>query len=183
MAAAARKSVDETPKSFRWRQKAVYLVAAAGLIALDQWTKAIVVEVMPLYSSREVIRGFFSLVHTRNPGIAFSLFADSGPLIRNVLVPLMSVAAVALILFMLWSSRNTGAKTHAGLSLILAGAVGNLYDRAAYGYVVDFLDFYIGPYHWPAFNVADSCITIGAGLILLDALRGAVQQRREPESA
>jgi signal peptidase II len=60
--------------------------------------------------------------------------------------------------------------------------VGNLYDRAAYGYVVDFLDFYIGAYHWPAFNVADSCITIGAGLILFDALRGAAHERREPES-
>jgi signal peptidase II len=130
-----------------------------------------------------VIPGFFSLVHTRNPGIAFSLFADSGPLVRNVLVPLVSIAAVALIIAMLWGSRNTGAKTYAGLALILSGAVGNLYDRAAYGYVVDFLDFYIGAYHWPAFNVADSCITIGAGLILLDALRSAAQQRHEPESA
>ena len=137
---------------------------------------------MPLYSSHDVIPGFFRLVHTRNTGIAFSLFADSGPLVRTILVPLISVAAVGLIIFMLWSSRNTGARTHAGLSLILAGAVGNLYDRAAYGYVVDFLDFYVGGYHWPAFNVADSCITIGAGLILLDALRGAAQERREPES-
>jgi signal peptidase II len=174
--------MDEERKSSGWRQKAVYLAAAAGLIALDQWSKAIVAAAMPLYSSRDVVPGFFSLVHTRNPGIAFSLFANSGPLVRNVLVPLISVAAVALIIIMLWNSRYTAAKTHAGLSLILAGAVGNLYDRAAHGYVVDFLDFYIGAYHWPAFNVADSCITIGAGLILLDALRSAVQERREPES-
>jgi signal peptidase II len=173
----------DAPKNFHWRQKAVYLAAAACLVALDQWTKAIVASAMPLYSSRDVIPGFFSLVHTRNPGIAFSLFADSGPLVRNILVPLVSIAAVALIIAMLWGSRNTGAKTYAGLALILSGAVGNLYDRAAYGYVVDFLDFYIGAYHWPAFNVADSCITIGAGLILLDALRSAAQQRHEPESA
>jgi signal peptidase II len=175
--------MHEAPNTFRWRQKAIYLAAAALLIALDQWTKAIIAGALPLYSSRDVIPGFFSLVHTRNPGIAFSLFADSGPLVRNILVPVVSVAAVALILYMLGSSRNTGARTHAGLALILAGAVGNLYDRAAHGYVVDFLDFYLGAYHWPAFNVADSCITIGAGLILLDALRGAVHERREPESA
>lgn len=174
--------MDEALKGFRWRRNAAYLAAAAGLIALDQWTKAIVAASMPLYSSRDVIPGLFSLVHTRNPGIAFSLFADSGPLVRNILVPVLSVAAIALILVMLWNSRNSTAKSHAGLSLILAGAIGNLYDRAAYGYVVDFLDFYIGAYHWPAFNVADSCITIGAGLILLDALRGAAHERREPES-
>jgi signal peptidase II len=174
--------MDEMPKNSRWRQKAAYLAVAAALIGLDQWTKAIVAAAIPLHSARDVIPGFFSLVHTRNPGIAFSLFADSGPLVRNILVPLMSIAAVTLIVFMLWSSRNTGAKTRAGLSLILAGAVGNLYDRAAYGYVVDFLDFYIGGYHWPAFNVADSCITIGAGLVLLDAVRGAVHERHEPES-
>jgi signal peptidase II len=174
--------MDEAAKNVPWRRKAAYFAAAAGLIALDQWTKAIVASAMPLYSSQDVIPGFFRLVHTRNPGIAFSLFADSGPLVRNVLVPLISVAAVALIIFMIWSSRTAGARTHCGLSLILAGAVGNLYDRAAYGYVVDFLDFYIGAWHWPAFNVADSCITIGAGLILLDSLRGAAQQRREPES-
>jgi signal peptidase II len=65
------------------------------------------------------------------------------------------------------------------LTLILSGAVGNLYDRFAYGYVVDFLDFYIGEYHWPAFNVADSCITIGAGLLLLTALLGEAHQPRE----
>jgi signal peptidase II len=138
---------------------------------------------MPLYSSRDVIPGFFRIVHTRNPGIAFSLFADAGPMVRSILVPAVSVAAVALIIFMFWNSRNTGTRTLAGLALIFAGAVGNLYDRAAYGYVVDFLDFYIRDYHWPAFNVADSCITIGAGLILLDAVRGAAHERREPESA
>jgi signal peptidase II len=175
--------MDDAPNTYRWRQKALFLAAAAVLIALDQWTKALIAGAMPLYSSRDVIPGFFSLVHTRNPGIAFSLFADSGPLVRNILVPIVSIAAVALIVFMLWNSRHNAARTHAGLALILAGAVGNLYDRAAYGYVVDFLDFYLGAYHWPAFNVADSCITIGAGLILLDALRGAAHERREPESA
>lgn len=166
-----------------WKRKALYLGAAAGLIALDQWTKALVVAAMPLYSSREIIPDFFRLVHTRNTGIAFSLLADSAPMIRNGIVPLVSVAAVALVLYLFWSSRNAAGKTHLGLCLILAGALGNLYDRAMYGYVVDFLDFYVAGYHWPAFNVADSCITIGAGLVLLDALRSPAPEQQEAESA
>jgi signal peptidase II len=174
--------MDEPAKT-RWRHKAAYLLTAVSLIVLDQWTKAIVATALPLYSSREVVPGFFSLVHTRNTGIAFSLFADSGPLVRGLLVPLLSAAAVALVIYLFWSSRSSAGLAHAGLSLILAGAVGNLYDRAAYGYVVDFLDFYVAGYHWPAFNVADSCITIGAGLVLLDALRGTVERHQEPESA
>ena len=175
--------MNEPAKLFSWRRRALYLLLSAGLIALDQWTKAIVAASMPLYSSREVIPGFFTLVHTRNPGIAFSLFADSGPLVRNLLVPIISVAALALVGYMLWAARNATTSTYAGLSLILAGAVGNLYDRAAYGYVVDFLDFYVGSYHWPAFNVADSCITIGAGLILLETLRGTERERQGAASA
>jgi signal peptidase II len=179
----AKRSIDKSEGPSWWRGKALYLVAAAALVALDQWTKALVAASMPLHSSREVIEGFFSLVHTRNPGIAFSLFADSGPLVRGVLVPLLSAAAVGLVLYLLWNSHHSEGRTHAGLSLILAGAVGNLYDRAAYGYVVDFLDFYVANYHWPAFNVADSCITIGAGLILLDALLGTAARPQETESA
>jgi len=177
------KSIDEPAKLPGWGRKALYLAVAALLAALDQWTKALVAASMPLYSSRELIDGFFSLVHTRNTGIAFSLFADSGPLVRSVLVPLLSVAAVALVIYLFWNSPPAAGRTHWGLSLILAGAIGNLYDRAVYGYVVDFLDFYVGGYHWPAFNVADSCITIGAGLILMDAMLGSTARQQEPESA
>jgi signal peptidase II len=175
--------VDQPVSSSLWRRKLLYLGAAAGLVALDQWTKALVAAAMPLYSSREIIPGFFRLVHTRNTGIAFSLLADSAPLVRNGIVPLMSVAAVALVVYLLWNSRTTAGTSHIGLCLILAGAAGNLYDRAAYGYVVDFLDFFIVGYHWPAFNVADSCITIGAGLVLVDALRNTPQESQEAKSA
>ncbi|MEX2303207.1 MAG: signal peptidase II [Bryobacterales bacterium] len=175
--------MDQPVSSSLWRRKLLYLGAAAGLVALDQWTKALVAAAMPLYSSREIIPGFFRLVHTRNTGIAFSLLADSAPLVRNGIVPLVSAAAVALVVYLLWNSRTTAGKSHIGLCLILAGAVGNLYDRAAYGYVVDFLDFFIAGYHWPAFNVADSCITIGAGLVLADALRNAPQESQEAKSA
>lgn len=157
---------------------------AAALIVLDRLTKIAVASAMPLYDSKPVIGGFFDLVHTRNTGIAFSLLNDAGPLVKDILIPLFSLAAVSLTVYLLWKSGPTTRRMQFGLTLILAGAAGNLYDRFAYGYVVDFLDFYIGAYHWPAFNVADSCITIGAGLLLLDSVAGSARApRREAESA
>ncbi len=147
-----------------------YLFLAAGLIALDQATKAAVGSSLPLHTSRPIIDGFFDLVHTRNTGVAFSLFADSGPLVKGIILPLVSGLAVVLVLVLFWKSESGPRRVRYGLTLILAGAAGNLYDRLVYGYVVDFLDFFVGSYHWPAFNVADSCITIGAGLLVLDAV-------------
>jgi signal peptidase II len=173
--------VPANPKIRGLRQKTGYLGIAAGLVALDQWTKALVASAMPLHSSREIIPGLFDLVHTRNTGIAFSLFADSGPLVRSLLLPAVSAAAILFVLYLFWNSGPSQGRGLTGLALILAGAAGNLYDRATYGYVTDFLDFYIGSYHWPAFNVADTCITIGAFLILLEAARGAAGRREEAE--
>ena len=90
------------------------------------------------------------------------------------MIPGFSVLAVVVIVFMQWKAPVYDRWTRVGLTLILAGAAGNLYDRLLYGYVVDFLDFYVGSYHWPAFNVADSSITMGAGLLLLEAFRRPV---------
>jgi len=160
-----------------------YAALAVGLIALDRVTKIAVASSLPLYDSKPVIGGFFDLVHTRNTGIAFSLFADSGPFVKDVLIPLFSIVAVSTVLYLLWKSGPLSRRMRLALVLILAGAAGNLYDRFVYGYVVDFLDVYVGAYHWPAFNVADSCITIGVGILLLDSvLGGAREPRREPES-
>lgn len=157
---------------------------AAAMLALDRVTKIAVAAAMPLYDAKPIIGGFFDLVHTRNTGIAFSLLDDAGPVVKSILIPVFSLAAVSLVVYLLWKSGPATRRMRFGLTLILAGAAGNLYDRFVYGYVVDFLDFYVGQYHWPAFNVADSCITIGAGLLLLDSvLGGAREPRREPESA
>ena len=147
-----------------------YGVAVALIFTADRITKLAIESSMPLYSSRSVIEGFFNLVHTRNTGIAFSLFADSSPVIREIVIPAFSVIAVALVVILFFQSESNSWRLQLGLMLVLAGALGNLYDRASYGFVVDFLDFYVGDYHWPAFNVADSSITTGAGLLVFDSI-------------
>ncbi len=162
---------------------APYLALAVAIIVLDRVTKAAVASGLRLYESRAVVSDFFNLVHTRNTGIAFSLFADSSPLVKGVVLPVFSTAAVVGIAYLFWKSGAAEPRIRIGLTLILAGAVANLYDRFAYGYVVDFLDVYVGSYHWPAFNVADSSITIGAGLLLLDAFRHAPRPDGEVETA
>lgn len=144
------------------------LLLAAALFAVDRWTKVAITQAFELYEARTIIPGFFDLVHARNTGIAFSLFADSGPLVREWFLPALTIGALVFVLALFWR-HDGGLRGQAALSLILAGAAGNLYDRLLYGYVTDFLDFYVGSYHWPAFNVADSCITVGALLLLLDS--------------
>lgn len=149
----------------------VYLLGAIGLFGLDRWSKLAVEKALPLYSSKSLIPNFFNLVHTRNTGMAFSLLDDAGPLVKDWLLPGLSAFAVVFILGFMWKTELSDKRVLIGLMLVLAGAAGNFYDRAAYGFVVDFLDVYVAGWHWPAFNVADSCITVGAGILLLDAAR------------
>lgn len=170
-------------QSLPWKRWGVSLLAAGAVFALDRWSKHAVAEALPLHTAREIIPGFFQLVHTRNTGIAFSLFADAGPWVKNGLIPALSIAAIVFIFYLQWKSPAAERWSRAGLTLILAGAAGNLYDRAVYGYVVDFLDLSAGGYHWPAFNVADSAITIGAGMLLFEALRRPQEETGAAESA
>ena len=146
------------------------LAAIAGLVVIgDRVSKAAVVASMPHGASETVVDGFFNLVHVRNTGIAFSLFSDSAPWFRDLLLPAISMLAIGVIVALLYRQGNLSRTSRIALVLILSGAVGNLYDRLLYGYVTDFLDLYVGSYHWPAFNVADSAITIGALMLLADS--------------
>ena len=160
----------------------IYAAAAGLIITADRVTKLAIAASMPLYSSRTVIDGFFDLVHTRNTGMAFSLFADAGPAVRELVIPALSLAAVVLVVVLFFQSESDSRRFQLGLTLVLAGAVGNLYDRAAYGFVVDFLDFYVAGYHWPAFNVADSSITTGAGLLALDSFSSSRRAGKAEQS-
>lgn len=121
----------------------------------------------------EVIHNLIYLVHSANPGIAFSFFADStSPWLRTLLIS-GSILVVIILTWLLISVTTGGPMTFAGLALLIAGATGNVTDRILHGAVTDFFEVWIGSYRWPAFNVADSAITIGAALVLLDAIFGA----------
>jgi signal peptidase II len=131
------------------------------IIFLDQLTKWLVDHTMPLYRSIPIIDGFFNLTYIRNTGAAFGILAGSGAAFRLPFLMLFSLLAIGFILVMLrrLPERETGLIS--ALAFILGGAIGNLIDRFAYGEVIDFLDFYWTGHHWPAFNIADSFITIG----------------------
>jgi signal peptidase II len=139
------------------------------VLIVDQLTKLAVVSWMPLYDVKPVIPGFFNLVHVRNTGAAFSFLAGDLTLWRQVFFIAVTLFAIGIIFYIHGSFKEEDRLARGALGLILGGAAGNLVDRVRLGEVIDFLDFYAGAYHWPAFNVADSCITVGC-LILLGAL-------------
>lgn len=150
--------------------RASYLLIALVVVLLDRWTKHLVARRISLYSHIQIIPGFFRLTHTENTGAAFSLFADSTAPWKTGLLIAFSVAALLVVSILLWKNHHTHVATGIGLSLILGGALGNLWDRLARGRVVDFLLFYVKRYQWPVFNLADSAIVIGAGLLVIEIL-------------
>jgi signal peptidase II len=148
----------------------MYLLIALIVVVLDRWTKHVVAQRIRLYSHIQIIPGFFRLTHTENTGAAFSLFADSTGPWKTVLLIGFSMIALATVSYLLWKNNHAHIVTGIGLSLIMGGAVGNLWDRLARGRVVDFLLFYVKRYQWPVFNLADSAIVVGAGLLVIEIL-------------
>ena len=148
--------------------------AAAGIVAaivlLDQWTKALVQEHVPLYESVSVVEGFFDLTHVRNTGMAFGLLNTLDIPFKAGLMT--AVALAALVALGVYASQLAPREALArlGLSLVVGGAVGNLIDRITAGYVVDFVDVYWGGWHFWAFNVADAAITVGAACLIIEML-------------
>lgn len=160
----------------------LYLGLAIVLLVLDRWTKHLVASTMELYSHEDVVPGLFRLYHTRNTGIAFSLFDDAGPLVKEWILPAVGVLAVGFIIYLFFQTAASAWLTRLSLALIFAGALGNLYDRIVFGYVTDFLDVYVNGHHWPAFNVADSAISVGAVLLLLTSLRGTHHEKENAKT-
>jgi signal peptidase II len=145
---------------------------SAVIVLLDRLSKLWVVHHIKSGSAITVIPGVFRLTHVLNSGAAFSLFADSmSPGTVRMALIAFSVLAVLVVLGMLWRAGRSLNTSTLALALILGGAIGNLYDRARLFYVVDFLEVKIVHYHWPDFNLADSCIVIGACLLLLEIFR------------
>jgi signal peptidase II len=151
---------------------------AAVVFTADRLSKAIVESSLSAFDVRTVIPGFFDIVHSQNRGVAFGLMNDPQATWRTAALTIFSAAALVLVAVLLWRAARFDRWTVTGLALVLGGASGNLFDRIVSGRVTDFLEFYIGNLHWPTFNLADSCIVIGSGLLLLEIMK----TRRQPAS-
>ena len=138
-----------------------------AIVVLDQVTKVYIMETMRLHESIVVIPDFFSITYIRNPGAAFGLLASSGHTFRLVFFGLTSVFALGLLGMIFFRLRHDDWVGQLSIAGILGGAIGNLLDRVRFGEVIDFLDFYINGYHWPAFNVADAAISVGVFFLIL----------------
>ena len=157
----------------------IWLLLSALIVVLDLWTKSLATESLSLYRPVEVT-SWLNMTLAHNYGAAFSFLSDAGGWQRWLFTGLASIVTVILIV---WLLRLPAAekRTAAALCMIIGGAVGNLIDRMAHGYVVDFIDVYYQNWHWPAFNVADSAITGGVILLLLDSLLQSIAAKRSEQ--
>ena len=161
-------------KKFWW-----CLVLIVFLIIIDQLTKGYVDSNFQLHESVSVIDGFFNLTYVRNKGAAWGfgrMFDDN---IRLIIFKILPVIAVGFLFYLLYRSIKEPIHMTISYALIIAGAIGNLIDRIMLDFVVDFFDFYIGTSHWPAFNIADSCITVAAVIIGYDAIFIAPKNKKK----
>ena len=155
------------------RNKYFLLFVISGvLIVMDQYTKFMVTLHIPLNYSVEVIEGLFNLTHIRNSGVAFGLFADQQSEYKALIFIVISTIAILAILIIFHQNPKEKKLVQTGLILIFSGAIGNLIDRTLHGEVIDFFDFIINGHRFPAFNIADSCITIGVALMVADLFSG-----------
>lgn len=149
----------------------MYFGVAGLIVCLDQITKALVDRYMALYESRSIVDGLLRLTYVQNRGAAFGILSDADLPYQAALFAVVSLLALAAIAVYAWKLPAGSRLPRLALALIMGGAVGNLLDRLQHGHVVDFVDVYWGVHHWPAFNVADSAISVGVALLLLDILR------------
>jgi len=162
----------------RWKAYGLALI----VFLIDRVSKTIIENYVSALDTFTVIPGFFDIIHSQNRGVAFGLFNDSTSEWRTFLLIVFSLVALAVVSGMLWQAPRMDRLSVLGLSLVLGGALGNVFDRVIWGRVTDFLEFYIGSLHWPTFNIADSCIVIGSGLLLLDMLKAKREPARTPRT-
>ena len=159
------------------KKKYIVLFMTVAVVTLfDFITKAYISSTMSLHESFVVVGGLLNITYVRNPGAAFSFLADAPAIFRSIFFTSVTVFAIVLALYYIAKSKIEEPLMIFSLSLILSGAVGNLIDRVRFGEVIDFIDVYISSYHWPAFNVADSAITVGAVIMILQLARGKKKQ-------
>lgn len=167
MSEVLRPAADASPA----RTKSRILLIALLVLALDQWTKWLVEAHLPEPSSQEIVPGWLHLSHVRNTGVAFGIFSNHGANGSAWILSVLGLAALTLVGYFFWRTPSGATLLLVALALVLGGAMGNLLDRLATGAVTDFIGVYLGSYRWPDFNVADSAISVGIGLMLLDSFR------------
>ena len=151
--------------------RGAYLLVSLAVLFLDQWTKGLITRTFDVHQTSAVVANLFDITYVRNSGAAFGLFASVDSSLKAVILNAVAVLVFLVVSGYALRTPHRSVRLQVGFALILGGAVGNLLDRVRFGYVVDFLDFSVGGHHWPAFNVADSAICIGVGLLFLDMLR------------
>lgn len=176
--------LDGRPVRRSWDVRPWLLLLSATIVIVDHVTKKLVVARLPAGGLHPIIPRVLAISHVLNTGAAFSAFADSASpeAVRRSLIG-FSIVAVLIVLALLWRSGRALSLSSVALALILGGAVGNLYDRIRYHYVIDFIEVHIVHYHWPDFNVADSCIVIGACLLILEIFRPQTDDPDLPETS
>jgi signal peptidase II len=162
---------------FKLQGRLPYALLVVAILVLDRWTKALVLDRFDLNASVSVIDGFFNITYVRNTGVAFGIFSSISSPVKSIVLSIFTACAAVAVITYSYRSPLRNRLLQVALALILGGALGNLYDRLAYGYVVDFLEFYLGNYHWPAFNIADSAISTGVVLLALEIIRNETPAR------
>ena len=155
----------------KFKSRMPYGVLVLFVLFLDRWTKWLIVSRMLLNQTISVIDDFFSITYVRNTGVAFGILDPVQSSLKSSILAVLTVAAIIAVLVYSWRTPASNKLLQVGLSLILAGALGNLYDRVNYGFVVDFIEVYFRNYRWPSFNIADSAITTGVALLALELFR------------
>jgi signal peptidase II len=152
----------------------IYLLTPLILL-IDQVTKYIIEKSIPPGDNISIIPGLLRLSHVQNEGAAFGILQG-----QQIFLKIVTFIAFAFIIFMLWSTPRKNLMLRVALLVILGGALGNFTDRITQGFVVDFIDFFIGTHHWPSFNVADSAICVGMALLIFDIFRSSIKTKTSP---
>jgi len=161
----------------KFRARLPYVALVLALLVLDRWTKSIIHSQFDVNQSISVIDGFFNITYVRNTGVAFGIFSSISSPAKSVLLSIFAAAAAAVVVVYSVKSPVRNRLLQVALAMILGGALGNLYDRLTLGYVIDFIELYAGSYSWPAFNVADSAVSVGICLLALEIFRDEAPNR------
>src|SRR4030095_10853346 len=155
----------------KFKSRLPYMILIFAILGLDRWTKWLIHSRLLLNQTIPIIDGFFNITYVRNTGVAFGILDAASLPLKSAALAILTIAAIAGLIVYSWRTPLNQKMLQVGLSLILAGALGNLYDRINYRYVIDFIEVYFRTYRWPSFNIAYSAITVGVAFLALEIFR------------